>query len=569
MDKILRVNMYNMSTSLEDVPENIALFGGRGAVAKILSEEVDPASDPLGPDNKLVLCPGLFADTAAPCSGRISIGAKSPLTGTVKEANAGGTAAKKMAVLNLYAVIIEGQPSPNDWWILSINETGADLLPAQKYLGMNTYELSESLRQNFGYDSSLLCIGQAGEREYLISSVQITDPEGRPVRAAARGGLGAVMGSKRIKAVVLNCETKAQWAYANKDSFLDNSRAYAKGILANPISGQSMPALGTAVLVNLTNHMGVLPTHNFTYGNFENAELISGEHIAEIQATRGGKNNHACHPGCVIKCSNVFNDDKGNYLTAGFEYETIALMGSNCGISAIDLIATLDRMCDELGVDTMDTGCTIAVAMEAGKLQFGDAHGAIALIQEMIDGTKFGRLLGQGTERVGKFLGVRRIPTVKGQAIAAYDPRGLKGTGVTYATSPMGADHTCGNSLGHPAVEPAQKDGQVEVSTQLQVGMALFDNLGMCIFSGFCTEDPENLQFLVNMFASKFGGQWDVDKLMGIAVQTLKLEKEFNKGAGFTEADNRLPQFFYEQNLDTVNTVFDITDEELRDAIPF
>ena len=570
MNKLLRINMDQKKAVFENVPESMCLFGGRGTVAVILSHEVDPTCDALGPDNKLIICPGMMADTSAPCSGRISIGGKSPLTGTIKEANAGGMAAKKLAALDIYAIVVEGKPSSdNDWSLLILDDSGAKLLSASKYMGMNNYELVAQLRNDFDEDIATISIGQAGERGYLNSTVQISDPEGRPARAAARGGLGAVMGSKGIKAVVVSTSQKLKAPYQDKEAFRTNSKAYSKAIMDNPISGQGLPALGTAVLVNATNAQGFLPTNNFSKGRFEQAEALSGEHIAQIQGNRKGKMTHRCSPGCIIQCSSVYNGPDSKYITSGFEYETIGLMGANCGIDDIDTVALMDQMCDDLGIDTMETGVSIGVCMEAGKLKFGDAKGAVALVQEMKDETEFGKILGQGTLAVGTHLGVKRIPVVKGQALAAYDPRGLKGTGVTYATSPMGADHTAGNSLGDPSVEPSKKEGQVGLSTQLQVGMCLFDNLGMCIFSGFCLADPANLQHLVNMVAARFGGQWDVDRLMGIAVQTIAMEKAFNKKAGFTPKDDKLPDFFYIETLDSVDTVFDITEEELKEAIPF
>ncbi|MFK5953190.1 MAG: aldehyde ferredoxin oxidoreductase C-terminal domain-containing protein [Desulfobacterium sp.] len=570
MDKILRINMNKKSAQFESVPEPMILFGGRGTVAAILSNEVDPTCDALGPDNKLIICPGMMTDTSAPCSGRISIGGKSPLTGTIKEANAGGMAAKKLAALNIYAIVVEGLPSKDEKWsLLMLDDSGAKLVSASKYMGMDNYDLVAQLRVDFGDDIATISIGQAGERGYLNSTVQMSDPEGRPARAAARGGLGALMGSKGLKAVVISTAQKLNAPYQDKEAFRTNSKAYSKAIMDNPISGQGLPALGTAVLVNATNAQGCLPTNNFQKGRFEQAEAISGEHIAALQGDRKGKMTHRCSPGCVIQCSGVYHGPDGKYLTSGFEYETIGLMGANCGIDDIDSVALMDKMCDDLGIDTMETGVSIGVCMEAGKLNFGDAKGAIALVQEMKDDTEFGKILGQGTLAVGTHLGVERIPVVKGQSLAAYDPRGLKGTGVTYATSPMGADHTAGNSLGDPSVDPARKKGQVALSTQLQVGMCLFDNLGMCIFSGFCLAAPENLQLLVNMVAAKFGGQWDVDRLMGISVQTLAMEKAFNKKAGFTAKDDKLPDFFYVETLDSVDTVFDITSEELEQAIPF
>ncbi|MFK5952563.1 MAG: aldehyde ferredoxin oxidoreductase C-terminal domain-containing protein [Desulfobacterium sp.] len=570
MEKLLRINMNKKSAEFESVPEPMVLFGGRGTVAAILSNEVDPTCDALGPDNKLIICPGMMGNTSAPCSGRISIGGKSPLTGTIKEANAGGMAAKKLAALDIYAIVVEGLPQNDDkWHLLVMDDSGAKLVSASKYIGMNNYELVAHLQKDFGKSIATISIGQAGERGYFNSTVQMSDPEGRPARAAARGGLGALMGSKGLKAVVISTAQKLSAPYQDKEGFRTNSKAYTKAIMDNPVSGQGLPALGTAVLVNATNAQGILPTNNYRKGCFEQAEAISGEHIAVLQGERKGNMTHRCSPGCVIQCSNVYHGPDSKYLTSGFEYETIGLMGANCGIDDIDSVALMDQMCDDLGIDTMETGVSIGVCMEAGKLNFGDAKGAIALVQEMKDDTGFGKILGQGTLAVGTHLGVERIPVVKGQALAAYDPRGLKGTGVTYATSPMGADHTAGNSLGDPSVEPSKKEGQVGLSTQLQVGMCLFDNLGMCIFSGFCLAVPENLQLLVNMVAARFGGQWDVDRLMGIAVQTIAMEKAFNKKAGFTAKDDKLPDFFYTETLDSVDTVFDITEKELKEAIPF
>ena len=568
MNKIMRINMNDASSSCKEADESFALFGGRGLIARIITEEVPATCDPLGPDNKLVFCPGLLGDTPAPNHGRLSIGGKSPLTGTIKEANAGGTFAKRMVSLGLKALIVEGKPSSEEWSIVVLGNDNAEILPAGKYMGMNNYQLTDELRRDFGNTVSIASIGCAGERGYRNSTIQITDPEGRPSRAAARGGLGSVMGSKRIKAFVIKEAGNYKGEYHDRTAFLENNRLYTKEVLANHISGQGLPALGTAVLVNMTNAMGILPTNNFSQGQFEHAEEISGERIAELQFTRNGVMKHACHAGCVIFCSNVINDADGNYLTSGFEYETIGLNGSNCGIHDIDVVAQIDRMCDDLGVDTMETGCTIGVSMEAGRIAFGDGAGALKLLQEMKDGTDFGILMGQGTEVTGKALGVKRIPTVKGQAMAAYDPRGLKGTGVTYATSPMGGDHTAGNALGMPG-DPGDKEGKVEISRNLQVAMALMDSLGMCIFTSFVFENPDNIAILANMMGAKFGGEWDIPKLMGLGVQALIMEKKFNKDAGFTAKDDRLPDFMYSEALPNSGHVFDITDEELAATLKF
>ncbi|MHC1699155.1 MAG: aldehyde ferredoxin oxidoreductase family protein [Geobacteraceae bacterium] len=568
MDKIVRIDMTGKIFKTEPVTEKYLLFGGRGLIAKILCEEVNPTCDALGPENKLIFCPGLLGDTPAPCSGRLSVGGKSPLTGGIKEANAGGTFSQRLVSLGLKALVIEGQPTDDNWSLVILGENTVELLPADKYLGMNNYELTENLRQDFGDKISIASIGCAGERGYKNSTLQITDLEGHPSRAAARGGLGSVLGSKKIKAIVIKASGKYEAKYEDKAKFIEKNRQFVKEIIAHPFTGQGLPALGTALLVNPMNGLGILPTNNFSSGTFEHAEDISGEKIAELQANRGGVMKHLCHRGCIIQCSQIYNDAKGEYLTSGFEYETIGLVGANCGIRDIDVIAQIDRMCDDLGVDTMDTGCTIGVAMEAGKIPFGDGAGALMLVQEMKDGTTFGRLLGDGTERAGKALGVKRIPTVKGQSMAAYDPRGLKGTGITYATSTMGADHTAGNTISMPG-NPADKEGKVEASRNCQVGFTLLDNLGLCIFVGVTFENPENIQCVADMVGAKFGGEWDINKLMGIAVQNLSLEKQFNREAGFTAKDDRLPEFFYKEALPNSGHVFDLTDEELDQTLPF
>jgi aldehyde:ferredoxin oxidoreductase len=569
MGKFLRVNMNNKNIFWEDVQEEYSYFGGRGLVAKILNNEVNPTCDPLGSENKLIVCPGLFTGTTAPSSGRLSIGGKSPLTGTIKESNSGGVAAQQLAKMDIKAIIIEGKPEKDAWYMLKISKDNIKLLSGESYVGMNNYQLNSELQKIYGDHVGIISIGGAGERGYKNSSIQVTGTNKYPSRSAARGGLGALMGSKGIKAIILDVKGQAAIEYSDKDRFTSAARNYINGITTNPVSGQAMPALGTAVLVNMVNAMGALPTRNYSSGIFEDAESISGERLVELQSKRGGKVGHACNPGCAINCSNIYNDEYGKYLTSGLEYETIAMVGANCGIKSLDTIAKIDRMCDDFGLDTMDTGITIGICMEAGKLKFGDDKRAIGLVQEMIEGTEFGMVLAQGPEYAGNKLGVRRIPTVKGQGMAGYDPRALKGTGVTYATCPMGADHTAGNALGNLSVDPTKKEGQVALSTNLQIGMATFDNLGMCIFAGFCTDDPKNVSYLVEMMTARYGGEWTTDKLFGIGIQTIAMEKQFNKAAGFTDKDNRLPDFVYNEPISPSNAVFDFTDEELNMAIPF
>jgi len=562
---LLRVNMSSLSLRHEDLGENI--LGGRGLIAKLLTDELDPTCDPLGPGNKFIVCTGILGDTPAPGSGRVSIGGKSPLTGGIKEANSGGTVGRMLAKLGLRGVVIEGKPQPGKWYILKISGNKNELLPAEKYLGMNNYQLADALRKDFGPKIGIMSIGTAGEQGYRTATVQISDPKGNPCRAAARGGLGSVMGSKGIKAIVLDPSGPLKGQYQDKPRFLQAVKKLTAAIKEHPVTGELLPSLGTASLVNLINAVGALPTRNFRSGWFEHAEQISGERLVELQKKRKGKTGYACTPGCVIKCSNIFNDENGEYLTSGLEYETIALNGSNCGVSSLDTLAQIDRICDDLGVDTMETGCALAVCMEAGKLEFGDEKEMFRLIQEMVNGTEFGRILGQGTEFTGKTLGVKRIPTVKGQSLAAYDPRSLKGTGITYAVSPMGADHTCGCTISEENADPHQKEYQIQVSQRLQIETAAYDNLGMCSFTKFCLSEPENWHYLCEMMAAKFGGMWTREKFLELGIRTLALERKFNKAAGLTPDQDRLPDFMYTESLSPgQNRIFDFNQSDLIKA---
>jgi aldehyde:ferredoxin oxidoreductase len=562
--------MSNRSYAYSDVSHEDVLYGGRAYIAKKMNEEVDPKCYPLGPKNKMIISLGLLAGTMTPSSGRLSIGAKSPLTGTIKESNTGGMAAIMLARLGLKSIFVENQPVDDEWVLIKIGTDIIEFISAKDYLGMNTYAVSSLLKSKYGEECCIMSIGKAGERGYRSASIQITDVEGHPARACGRGGLGAVMASKKIKAIIIEKTDESKINYLDRERFQNGAKGYATGLKNHPVSGEIMPAVGTAGNVNLVNHLGALPTFNFSNGRFEDAEKISGERLAEIQKERNGKTGHRCSPGCVVRCSNIYNDENGEYITSGFEYETIALNGSNCGISNLDTIARIDRMCDDLGVDTMETGCTLAVCMEAGKIQFGDEEGALNLVREMDAGTDFGVVMGQGTDYAGKWLGAKRIPTVKGQALAAYDPRSLKGTGVTQATSPMGADHTAGNSLGTVSfMDPTSKEGQVELSKTMQKEMVVADNMGICIFASFCLADPKVAEDFCEMAAALYGGKWSWNQLMEMAEETLALEKAFNRKAGFTDEDDKLPDFFYTEPLSPKNTVFDFTMEDLKMAVPF
>jgi aldehyde:ferredoxin oxidoreductase len=572
--KFVRVNMTGGTVDVDGVPQDYAGLGGRGLTSALINAEVPPTCDPLGPENKLVFAPGFMSGTPLPNTSRISLGAKSPLTGGIKESNVGGTVATALGRLGITAIIVEGQAPEGSLYFLRIDETGnVSLIPAQEYEGKRTYELVDKLLEIYGQKTSVLCIGPAGEHRLALASVQSSDADGRPCRAAGRGGLGAVMGAKGLKALIVDQRGRSADPIADPEAFREAVKAVVKMVQADHMSAEVMPKLGTAALVAPVNAMGAFPCYNARQGTLDGWERISGEAMAEMIQERGGNPTHMGCSQCMIHCSNEFVDADGRFVTGSLEYETIWAMGGMTGIVDLDTIARLDRLCDDIGVDTMSTGVSIAVAMDAGYKEFGDAEAALEMVEELAQGTEFGRLLGSGPDAVGKHFGHDRVPTVKGQSIAAYDPRAMLGHGVTYATSPMGADHTAGNLVGAyltHMLDPLNPEGQVATSALLQVAMAAYDTMGQCFMANVALLSPESFAVMSKLIEAKSGAQLEADEFPhALGRRVLKAEREFNRKAGFTEEDDRLPSFFYSEPLPPHNTVFSIGDEELDGVFDF
>ncbi len=571
--KFIRVNMSEKSTAVREVPEQYLGLGGRGLTSIMINTEVPATCDPLGPDNKLIIAPGVLSGTSLVNTSRVSIGAKSPLTGTIKESNAGGTTGAALGHLGITAIVIDGQAKENELFILKIDDQGAaSLISANEYKGMRTYSVTQTLLDTHGDKNSVLVIGPAGEYQLTSASIQASDVDGRPCRAAGRGGLGAVMGSKGLKAVVISRQGKETDAIAEPEAFKAAAKDFAQAIKAHPMTSQLLPALGTAGLVAPVNSMGAFPSLNATKGVMDGWEKISGEALAELIGKRGGNTSHLGCSQCIVKCSNEFVDEKGEYVTSSLEYETIWSMGGMTGIDDFDTIAKLDRLCDDIGVDTMNTGVAVSVAMDAGKMNFGDGAGAIDMVDQIGKGTDLGKIIGNGPDAVGKHFGHTRVPTVKGQSIAAYDPRGMQGNAVTYATSPMGADHTAGNVIGEymsGALDPLKPEGQVEASTNTQVAMAAVDCTGLCLLASFPLTTPEGGGAFLRVMNAKFGLQLGPDDIPAMGIRVLTAELDFNRKAGFTDKDNRLPEFFYNEPLPPHNKTVLITDEEMDKALKF
>lgn len=567
MSKVYRVNTNSKAITYEEFKEEYRTLGNRGLIAKVLNDEENPLCDSLGSENKLIVCTGIFAGTPLSTAHRVSFGGKSPLTGGIKESNVGGNLGTFIAQHGIKMFVFEDLPQDDRWYYLKIGRDSAvELLPVGQYVGLNTYAFVEKMHEIYGKNIAVAAIGTAGERGYRIASVMVTDnATGHPSRAAGRGGMGSVMGSKKIKAIVVEkAAARCEVIYVDKDRFNAGMKKFVETILHDP-AAKGLNTAGTHGITDMNAALNILPVRNFSGDLFEDDKLenVSVDAFLEKFAKNGGRTGIACQPGCLVKCSNVYVNSKGDYVTGGLEYETTALCGPNCDIDDLEYLAEVDRFCDDLGVDSIEVGNTLAVCMEAGTIPWGDRVAAKGLLNEMFKGTELGNLLGQGTASVGKALGVLRVPVVKGQALAAYDPRSLKGQGVTYCLTPMGADHTAGNTIVVPGISHKDKEGKVELSVDLQLGTAAVDNLG-CVFCASYGLGPD---MLPEMFAGLLGGEWNMEKVIGIGIETIRLEKTFNQAAGFTSSDDNLPDFFAHERTAS-GSVWDIHPDELAKGFP-
>ena len=557
--------MNNNEAVEEPRPPEYERLGARALTSTLISREVPPECHPLGPHNKVVIAPGLLAGSAAPCSNKLSVGGKSPLTGGIKESNVGGRMAYRMARLRIAAIIIEGQSDHFHPHVINVGAKRTVVERADDLVGLGNYELHKKLQERHGPNAAILSIGPAGELRLGAACLMANDMDDHPSRAAARGGLGAVMGAKGVKAIVIphsTAEKPLQITDAEKfktlaHEFGEKLRKY----------GEPLTKWGTAVMVDAANAMQGLPTRNYHSGSFEGAEKINAATLVKTIEERDGVFSSACTPGCPIRCSNVYNDPDKKYLTSSLEYETICMMGSNLGIDNLDMIARLDRACDDAGLDTIETGATLGVAMETGLINFGDGEAALKLIHEVSKGTIMGRAIGSGVTVFSRIMGIDRIPAVKGQSLPAYDPRTFKGMGVTFASSPMGADHTAGPAIpGRKGLDTSkeiavtQPEGQVELSRDLQVLMAIVDQLGFCMFVG---PEARNLPVFADFLKARYGWELSEKDLLEMGRSVLRLERDFNRKAGICEPDS-LPDWLRTEPSPPSGRVFDVDINQIR-----
>lgn len=553
--KILRVDMKSESAVFHDLPENWKFIGGSGLIAKILNDEVPPDCEPLGSQNKLIISAGPLAGTMAPQLGRISVGAKSPLTMGIKEANSGGPAAQYLDRLDIRAIVFENSPKQEKRFILKLDKKGASLFPADEYKEKKNYDLVSSLHKIHGRKTAIICTGIAGERMYTGASVSFTDINGDPSRNAARGGLGAVMGSKGLKAVIIDPRGADSVPIADNERFKQKVKEWIY-VLEHDIGCALFKKFGTPFAVaNSANH-GSMPYKNYSSGKPEGFRNISGEAIQKKLFERGGK-MHGCMPGCVVRCSIIYPDANGNRLASAYEYEAIALLGTNLGIDDLDAIARLKFMCDDLGLDLIETGSALGVAADAGKMTMGDGLSAEKLLRKIEEATDLGIALGNGVVATARFLNIDRVPAYKGQAIPGHDPRAVKGTGTTYVTSPMGADHTAGLTYR----SPKSKGRQAENSLRSQIQSAVCDTFGYCLNS--LTGGQSSLYgYLADLMNARYGINLTTDDVIEIGKQTLQDQLTFNQGAEFS-TQSEPAQFFRSEAINKDNEVFDVDTSEI------
>lgn len=537
MGKIIRIDLDNYEVKVDTIAETIyrQYIGGRGLGAYLLYRETDPGLDPLSPQNPLIFTVGPLTGTKVPTSGRFSLSTKSPLTGTIFDSNAGGVWGVKFKRCGFDALYIKGKAAEPVYIVIKNDQI--QIKAAAELWGRDTRETTELLKQKEGSQVSVACIGPAGENLVKYAAI-INDYS----RALGRGGVGAVMGAKNLKAIVVDGEKKVPVADPERLDFVVYETN--KWLKANPITSQGLPEFGTAVLVNLFNELGILPTRNFQQSQFERAEDISGERLAEtLTIKRSG-----CYA-CPIQCSRVTK--VGEQSGEGPEYETIWSFGAQCGIADLELITRANYLCNLLGLDTISTGSTIGCAMELAEkghltedLAFGSREKILELIEFIAYRRSIGNDLAEGSKRLAEKYGAPELAMqVKGLELPAYDPRGTQGMGLALATSNRGACHLRAYMVGPEVlgvpklVDPYSPAGKAGLTINFQNINAAMDTLVLCRFIGLAVSE----EYFARLLTAVTGINYQPQDLHIIGERIWNLERLFNLKAGFSAADDTLP----------------------------
>ena len=562
--KLLRVNLTDGSTSEEPLNMEWAAdyIGQRGLGTRYLVAETDPKCDPLGPDNKLIFATGPLTGTPVSTGGRYSVITKSPLTGAVACSNSGGFIGAELKSAGWDMIIFEGK-SPTPVMLHLVNDK-AELVAADDLWGQSVWAADKLIRDKYqDPQMRIAAVGRAAESGCLYSAI-INDLH----RAAGRSGVGAVMASKNLKAVAVR-GTRGVGNIKDPARFLKSVAEHKQVLAENAVTGQGLPALGTQVLMNVINEIGALPTNNMREVQFADANKISGEAMLEPRASDGKPNlttNAACFS-CTIACGRISTIDKTHFSvenkpeywgnSGGLEYEAAWAMGADTGVGDIDAITYTNFVCNEDGMDPISFGATVAAAMElfeigaittkqtgGMELKFGSAEALTWCADQVAVGRGFGKELGLGSKRLCEKYGHPELSmTVKGQEFPAYDPRGIQGMGLTYATSNRGACHlrsytVASEVLGIPEkTDPLTTDGKPGLVKAFQDATAAVDSLGICVFTTFAW----TLDNMAPQIDAACDGDWSVERLAEAGERIWNLERDYNMKAGLTAADDNLP----------------------------
>ena len=572
--KILRVNLTDGSIQTEPLNMEWAqqYLGQRGLATRYLAEEVDPKCDPLGTDNKVIMATGPLTGTMASTGGRYSVITKSPLTGAVACSNSGGFIGAEMKMAGWDMIIFEGKsPSPV---YLYIQNDDAKLLPANHLWGKSVWEADALIhKEHQDPQIRIACVGRAAEAGCLYSAV-INDLH----RAAGRSGVGAVMASKNLKAVAVR-GTRGVGNIKDPRRFMQTTTEQKQVLAENAVTGEGLPTFGTQVLMNVINEIGAMPTRNMREVQFEGARNISAEAMAESRKSDGKPNlttNAGCFA-CTIACGRISTIDKGHFSvenkpeywgnSGGLEYEAAWALGCDTGVDDLDALTYANFVCNEDGMDPISFGATVAAAMELFKdgvittehtggveFNFGSAETLCKAAEMTARGEGFGKDLGLGSKRLCEKYGRPELSmTVKGQEFPAYDPRGIQGMGLSYATSNRGACHlrsytVASEVLGIPEkTDPLVTDGKPGLVKAFQDATAAFDSSGLCLFTSFAW----TLDNVAPQLDAACEGDWTAEKLVEVGERIWNLERDFNMKAGLTAKDDTLPKRFFEEPANT------------------
>ena len=535
--KILDINLSDRTIDTMPLDKEMArlFLGGRGLGARLLWDLVGPEVEPFAPENVLIFTTGPITATASQTSNRFNVSTKSPLTGTILHSNSGGWWGMQFKRTGYDALIVRGKADTPV--MIEITPDGVVLKDADHLWGKGVFETTETLGQNRN-KRNVLCIGPAGENQVLMAAI-MNDKE----RALARGGAGAVMGSKNLKAIVVEGKEKNQ--PADKDQFKFMLYETGKLLKASPLTSQALPEFGTAVVLNVVNEIGALPTRNFQQTQFEGADKISGEAITDTILVK----NQACWA-CPITCTRITKTKSGKE-GEGPEYESSWAFGAQCGIDDLDTITEANYLCNDMGLDTISMGNTIGCAMELAEkglidadLGFGRADKLLDLVRATATRRGIGDELAEGSYRMAAKYGVPELSmSVKKLELAAYDPRGMQGQGLVYATSSRGACHENGNMLGPEVlalprlIDRFATQGKAGIVSVHQNSAAVIDSLVYCKFANMAVAE----EFFARVLTAVTGELFTADDLMMVGERVWNLERLYNLREGFTKEDDTLP----------------------------